>query len=813
MQLKEAEEKILKDKVDILIKGNRPTKDFFSALKRKSDFQSKFITGLTSTGNVFKSDPQGILSVAYEYYCNLFSEKEMHADPNLENAYFENVKKVPEGLGFFEWLTGKITVEEVWDVLISFLEGKTPGPDGLSLEFYKVVFPIIKHDLVRLFNTFYDSAFIPAKSKAGFITLIAKREPFDDIENYRPISLINVDLKIYSKILCLRLKPVLPYILHDTQYGYASKNINQVTTLIRDIENDMKSNRFNDSFFVSVDFFKAFDNVDHNFIVKVLKWMNFPEKFINAVVSLMHMASSQLFINGHLSKKFKIKSGIRQGCPMSKDVFNIIINPLIVFLEHCCAIQKYTTLSNHKFLTLSYVDDLNLFVNALTSLLNAIYYINRFKDISGLKLNVLKTKGIFYNNRLVFSPSDLPRSIIWVKDLKVLGIHFGTAEWIASQWEDLYNMFKGDIGYYKTILSTLDAKAMVSKFKLFSIFSYVAGVYPLPPKINEKIEKDLMNFVVPHKRTFLSLSDVASPRVYGGYDFDNIPLHAKIMLIKPLMGYFQHRLRGDPLTTELSFIEYNVGLQMITRYGLETNNLVLHAFEPNQIYKDMLTILSKFKITADELGKGSVIGIYKRIICEGGPHTGHELGYYKLHRKIFPSYLKSFNYRLHFDLLPVKAKFQHFSLHSNSGCTFCSLHPETSVHLFAKCPSLYPLWDFLDDALNATFLNQCRYSFRDSRVRKYDYSLVNLKCKPEYERLLLYLNAIVNTNIWKWRNKIKHDNVQFDISHVKASFIRSLVSRKNIEKSDRLRHCHKVDYIESYCYAICSIRDATYDPG
>ena len=58
-------------------------------------------------------------------------------------------------------------------------------------------------------------------------------------------------------------------------------------------------------------------------------------------------------------------------------------------------------------------------------------------------------------------------------------------------------------------------------------------------------------------------------------------------------------------------------------------------------------------------------------------------------------------------------------------------------------------------------------------------------------------------------------SLQFDISHVKASFIRSLVSRKNIEKSDRLRHCHKVDYIESYCYAICSIRDATYDydPG
>ena len=133
---------------------------------------------LTSSDNEFLSDPQGILSVAYKYYCDLFSKKDFHSDPNLENLYFQNVKKVPDGLGFCEWLKGKITVEEIWDVLMSFLEGKTPGPDGLSLEFYKVVFPIIKHDLERLFNTFFDSGFIPAKSKAGFITPISKKITF-----------------------------------------------------------------------------------------------------------------------------------------------------------------------------------------------------------------------------------------------------------------------------------------------------------------------------------------------------------------------------------------------------------------------------------------------------------------------------------------------------------------------------------------------------------------------------------------------------------------------------------------------------------
>ena len=85
---------------------------------------------------------------------------------------------------------------------------------------------------------------------------------------------------------------------------------------------------------------------------------------------------------GFLSNAIKLKSGIRQGCPMSRDAFNIAINPLIVFLESCVNIVKYCTLSNMKILSLSYVDDLNLFLNSLSSLFNALNFIGKYKDVS-----------------------------------------------------------------------------------------------------------------------------------------------------------------------------------------------------------------------------------------------------------------------------------------------------------------------------------------------------------------------------------------------------------------------------------------------
>ena len=309
-----------------------------------------------------------ILEIGRSFYQNLFSEKDL-CNQDLENRFFENIRCVPGE--FLNMIKMTITIEEIWDAIKSFKEGKTPGVDGLSIEFYKLVFPIIKNELVIVFNSWYESGFIPAKNKAGLITLIPKREPLDEIENYRPINLLNVDLKIYTKILCTRIKPVLCHVLHDSQFSQPGKNIGQLVTTIRDLNFDMDQSN-EDSFLVSIDFMKAFDNVDHKYVKRLLTRMNFPSKFIEAFMSLYRNASSKLVINGMLSKKIRIKSGIRQGDPISKDVFTLSLNPLIELLNQCRDIEKYDTISNQKFLTLAFVDDLNLVVRWLASLVRAL---------------------------------------------------------------------------------------------------------------------------------------------------------------------------------------------------------------------------------------------------------------------------------------------------------------------------------------------------------------------------------------------------------------------------------------------------------
>ena len=81
------------------------------------------------------------------------------------------------------------------------------------LQFYKAVFDIIKHDLRRVLNTLLMRGRIPAKFKAGLITLVPKIEPANEIGNFRPITLLNTDYKIFTKILTARLNPILEKII------------------------------------------------------------------------------------------------------------------------------------------------------------------------------------------------------------------------------------------------------------------------------------------------------------------------------------------------------------------------------------------------------------------------------------------------------------------------------------------------------------------------------------------------------------------------------------------------------------------------
>ena len=116
---------------------------------------------------------------------------------------------------------GALTEEECWNALKNMANGKVPGTDGLPVEFYRLFWPEIKHLVIMSLNSGYLVGKLSTEQSRGIITLLPK-EGFlvKKVQNWRPISLLNVDYKIAAACIASRLKGVLHNIIHPDQSGF-----------------------------------------------------------------------------------------------------------------------------------------------------------------------------------------------------------------------------------------------------------------------------------------------------------------------------------------------------------------------------------------------------------------------------------------------------------------------------------------------------------------------------------------------------------------------------------------------------------------
>ena len=644
--------------------------------------------------------------------------------------------------------------------------------------------------------------------KDGLIVLIPKGEISPDIENYRGITLNNVDLKILSKMLHYRLSPYLEESIHLSQFSVPGKKEWELNTLIRDIYQEMETESSNDSFLLRVDFQKAFDSIDMGFLYSVMQKMGLPSKFISLIKAIDSDVFAKVMVNGAKSNKFRVNRGTGQGDPLSMDKFVIALNPLILALHHNRFISKYVSKSNKEFLTLAKADDLTVVTDRLSSLLHVKHTIMRFKEASGLTINMNKTKGFFFNKHNLHQVAHLPFTH-WNENTEILGIPFGNANFIEDFWKEKYIAFEQEAKFFQSFdYLTLQAKAILSKSKLLPKLSYYGSVLPIPPVIQGKINDALISFVVPHKKTFLKVENLAARKNLGGIGLANINLHCNIMLVRNVMFYMKQRAEGEMLTDAQYYLEYNIGHQMSFLWGLPANNLTLHSFTPNRFYSyvlDVLKMLKRFGVTKEDMISGKVKLVYRKVL-EKVNEFNSTPRWALLHHRIMPNYLISFNYRVHFNLLPVKSKFFDFQLDNNSRCVFCNLNYETLFHIMGKCVKLQVLWDFLDELMA---LMNVDYSFSHKRTTLYEMEVMNIKCQRNDIKIILYLTTIVNYHLWKARNRCVHHGQNFDCNDFVSRLIKSVGARKRLQTHINENDL-KVDRITEILSNMVLLRNVTF---
>lgn len=116
---------------------------------------------------------------------------------------------------------GLISSEECSGLLDSSQSNKSPGNDGIPAEFYRKFWPLISESFIGCANECFEKGEMSCSQKQAVITLLEKRgKDRAFLENWPPISLVNLDTKVMSKVIAARVKKVLPSIIHYNQTGY-----------------------------------------------------------------------------------------------------------------------------------------------------------------------------------------------------------------------------------------------------------------------------------------------------------------------------------------------------------------------------------------------------------------------------------------------------------------------------------------------------------------------------------------------------------------------------------------------------------------
>jgi len=408
-----------------------------------------------------------------------------------------------------------VNIETIILVIKHLRETNAVGADGIALRFIRDSLPATVHYLTVIINTSLVTGVFPSLWKHGIVTPIFKSGDIDDVNNYRPITILPILSKILEKIVANQLTSFLEAndLLSKTQHGFRNR-LSTETALLQitdEIYNNIDKNQVN--LLTLCDLSKAFDSVNHDILLN---------KLVNHKIdtfwfkSYLDTRTQSVRINNDMSSKQQVPFGVPQGSILGPILFTIFINDLST-IAHNCLLVQYA--DDSQFLHSDSVNNLNTLIrNTQHTLTQAKLYF----DTNGLKLNPHKTQCIFIGSRqnIARIPND---TIIEFEGCSIkpstsvnnLGVHLDSFMTFEPHVDKIHRKVVGTLIYLNHIRNqiTTETRIMVVQTLALSIINYCSNIWGSANKTQMQKVQKLQNFAARVALGNISKLDHITPHI------------------------------------------------------------------------------------------------------------------------------------------------------------------------------------------------------------------------------------------------------------------------------------------------------------
>ena len=503
---------MFRSKVQWHEEGEKSSKYFFSLEKARYNAKTCYKMLLEDGSEV--QDPDRILQEQRKFYQELYD-----IDQDVQFSLV-NHTDILVPMQIRESQNQQLEFIDLEKAIKSMNNNKTPGQDGLPIDFYKVFWVKIKEIFYGMMLEVYEKERLHSTARKGILNLIPKaNKDTRVIKNLRPITLLNTDYKIIEKAIANKMIPALEHIIHKDQRGFMkerriSVNIRKMLDIIHQVEQEDI-----EAVIMSLDFVKCFDKCSFSILHGSLNFFEFGHIVKEWTKILYKDFSVKIQNNGNFSLPISIKKGVHQGGCCSSVYFLVIAEILAISLRNNESIEGISIQQIRNILN-QFADDMDIFSLCSKESLQAIHQeLADFRQQSGFTVSYEKTTlyrigSLRHANAMMY---DMDQYTWSNEDITVLGVTIAHNDLVQKNFEPLVAKAKEVLNRWYNRGLSLIGKTQVVNTLVASLFVYKMMVLPsIPPHTIKIMENIFRDYLWKGKKAKISLQNLQAPKSEGG---------------------------------------------------------------------------------------------------------------------------------------------------------------------------------------------------------------------------------------------------------------------------------------------------------